>query len=607
MLCLGRSVKYAHPFRSANQALISPIILNRNVNKLLIQSQGKQQFSTSHFDMMASLTSGSSGLERSVPEKNRFPMIKTKSGKHIQYVDQCIVRVKGGRGGNGLACFLREKYKPIGKASGGDGGSGGNVFIKAVDSRRSLCDIDFMQKAQDGDNGQKRNKNGRKGDSVTIYVPLGTQIFDADTGDLFADLSRDGDEVLVAKGGKGGLGNQHFSTSTNRSPQYSQDGQPGEGRVLKLKLKTIADVGLLGYPNAGKSTLLGSISNAKPKVAAYSFTTLHPTVGEVFHAETGHSFSCADIPGLIEGMNSKIRTKGLGHDFLQHIERTKLLLYVVDVSGLEGLGIQYNEETGEVKYEFITETTPFDYDQNTEPATMLKRHADKRTSISKKNSQMSDEDSYRLKETALTDYFGEEEGDLVISDLDNEEDDEQQQRMTKRQLAQERFRKRTPLLRTISPEESTQIQTRDETTKYTILNEDEGETVVYHHEKEDIHEEDESDPNYDPYANTVLDTLPEFKRKQRLYQPWDILRLLKKEVELYMPGLSDRALCIVANKMDVPGAEKNFEILKEFVKNEFGNLPIVPVSAKDMVNVENVKLFCIEYLEKHKKAEEKQQ
>ncbi|KAF0974217.1 hypothetical protein FDP41_006827 [Naegleria fowleri] len=572
--------------------------------------------------------------EKTSIEKNRFPMIKTRSGKHIQYVDQCVIRVRGGTGGNGLVHFLREKFKPIGKASGGDGGNGGSVFIKATSSRHSLCGIDHIQKAKDGDNGQKRNKNGRKGEHTIIYVPLGTQVFDADTGDFIADLQNDGDEILAAKGGRGGLGNQHYSSSTNRSPKQSQEGQKGESRHLLLKLKTIADVGLLGFPNAGKSTLLGAISNAKPKVAAYSFTTLHPTVGEVFHQETGYSFTCADIPGLIEGMNSKFKTRGLGHDFLQHIERTKLLLYVVDVSGLEGLGIQYNEETGEIKYEFITEASPFDYDSNTssEEINELSKHAEKRVTKSLSSVQTND-DSYHLRESALADYFGEDEAEDVLNDLDDENEDALTRRMNKRQKAQHSFRKRTPLLRTLSPEESARIRSREHETRINteqtlqeqfdddndnnsaISAEDNLQSMTdfdtmqlddedYNSLQIDVNNTEENLPEHDPYRNTVLDTLPEIKRKQRLFQPWDILRLLQKEVELYMSGLSERAACIVANKMDVPGAEKNFEKLKEFVKNEFGDIPIVPISAKDGLNVEQVKLFCIGYLERRKKKAE---
>ncbi|KAG2379527.1 hypothetical protein C9374_006644 [Naegleria lovaniensis] len=606
-----------------------------------------------NYQRMASLTS-SMGLgrlgEKTTIEKNRFPMIKTRSGKHIQYVDQCVVKVRGGAGGDGHVHFLREKFKPIGKASGGDGGSGGSVFIKASMNRHSLCGIDYIQKAKDGDNGQKRNKNGKKGEPTIIYVPTGTQVFDADTGDIIADLQNDGDEILVAKGGRGGLGNQHYSSSTNRSPKQSQEGQKGESRHLLLKLKTIADVGLLGFPNAGKSTLLGAISNAKPKVAAYSFTTLHPTVGEVFHQETGYSFTCADIPGLIEGMNSKLKTRGLGHDFMQHIERTKLLLYVVDVSGLEGLGIQYNEETGEIKYEFITDASPFDYHSNTsnDDINELSKHSEKRVTIPTKqrsNVQQADEDLYHLRESAMADYFGEDEAEDVLNELDDEDDDTHTKRMSKRQKAQHNFRKRTPLLRTLSPDESAILRsnTKEHTTSAVkqvgLQNEEEfdddnsmtstfnddsipatfaTQEEIQHDTKDfesslqldeefnsqrDLNDE-ENLANDDPYRNTVLDTLPEVKRKQRLFQPWDILRLLQKEVELYMPGLSDRAACIIANKMDVPGSEKNFEKLKEFVKNEFGDIPIIPISAKDGLNVEQVKLFCISYLERRKKKAE---
>ncbi|KAL9657111.1 hypothetical protein ABK040_002736 [Willaertia magna] len=578
---------------------------NKNVNNKINDYYCEYKFFSTLLNksmMTAQMTSGKSSIiDKNAIDKNRIPMIRTKSGKHIQYVDQCFIKVKAGDGGNGIVHFAREKYKPIGKPSGGDGGNGGNVIIKAVDSRRSLCDIDRLQQAANGERGENRNKNGPKGKDHYIYVPLGTQIFDAETGELVGDLQEDGSELLVARGGKGGLGNQHFKSGSNRSPQQRTEGKLGEKRFLKLKLKSIADVGLLGYPNAGKSTLLGSISNVKPKVAAYSFTTLHPLVGEVYHEESGHLFTCADIPGVVEGMNEK-RT-GLGHDFLQHIERTKLLLYVIDVSGLEGLGIQYDEETGEVKYEFITEdeVDPFKYEENTMENELIKEQLAKKISLNNVNKKGNNNTTFKalesnndISDSILVDYLGEEEAETIRNEEMEEEgfDNNLSNRMSKRKQAQERFRKRNPLLRTIpSPNDinnKSSSSLEASSSEYNKLE-----------QQEDTKEENKT---IDPIIKeNILERMPSTKRKNRFFQPWDILKLLKREVELYMPGLSQRAKCIIANKMDVPGAEKNFEKLKEFVKNEFGDLPIIPVSAKDNVNIENIKVFCAEYLYTNKK------
>lgn len=248
----------------------------------------------------------------------------------MQFLDRARIVVKGGDGGNGVTAFRREKFVPHGGPSGGDGGRGGSVYMEATDQLNTLLQFRFNPEynAGRGGHGEGSNRHGKDGEDVTILVPVGTLALDAETDELFHDFTEVGERIEVAKGGRGGLGNAQFATSTNRAPRYHQDGKPGEVRHLQLELKLIADVGLVGFPNAGKSTLISRISAAKPKIADYPFTTLEPNLGVVSYGEY-RTFVVADIPGLIEGAHEGI---GLGLDFLRHVERTKLLLHVVDVS-----------------------------------------------------------------------------------------------------------------------------------------------------------------------------------------------------------------------------------------------------------------------------------
>ena len=246
------------------------------------------------------------------------------------FVDQVQILVKAGQGGNGACSFRREKYVPRGGPDGGDGGDGGDIVVKATTRLTTLLDLRYQKhyEAEDGESGGGSNCHGRRGADVCIPVPVGTMVFEDATQELLADLTVDGESYVIAKGGMGGRGNSHFATSTNRVPTQFEPGTEGEERFLRLDLKLLADVGLVGYPNAGKSTLIAAISAARPKIADYPFTTLTPNLAVVRWNDT-QSFVIADIPGLIEGAHEG---KGLGFQFLRHIERTSLLMHVIDIS-----------------------------------------------------------------------------------------------------------------------------------------------------------------------------------------------------------------------------------------------------------------------------------
>src|SRR5882672_8120710 len=250
------------------------------------------------------------------------------------FIDRVKIHVQGGHGGNGVTAFRREKFVPRGGPSGGDGGRGGDVWVVADSSLNTLVHLRYNPEhhAGRGMHGEGSNCSGRDGKDEIVRVPVGTQIFDTLTSELVCDLAEDGARWLAAKGGRGGFGNAHFVSSTNRAPRYHQEGSEGEQFELQLELKLLADVGLVGFPNAGKSTLISTISAAKPKIADYPFTTLEPHLG-VVDAGDFRTFVVADIPGLIEGAHAGT---GLGDRFLRHIERTKLLLHLVDVSSASG-------------------------------------------------------------------------------------------------------------------------------------------------------------------------------------------------------------------------------------------------------------------------------
>ncbi|NLL17638.1 MAG: GTPase ObgE [Clostridia bacterium] len=249
------------------------------------------------------------------------------------FYDTARIYVKAGDGGDGVVSFRREKYVPEGGPNGGDGGRGGNIEFIVDEGLRTLVDFKYKRhyKAGRGQHGQGKNMHGKSGEDLILRVPPGTLIKDADTGELLADLTVPGQRIIAARGGRGGRGNARFLSNKQRAPRIAEKGEPGEERWLQLELKLLADVGLLGFPNAGKSTLISRISAAKPKIADYPFTTLSPNLG-VVSVEEGKSFVVADIPGLIEGAHQGV---GLGHDFLRHLERTRVLIHVIDLSSFE--------------------------------------------------------------------------------------------------------------------------------------------------------------------------------------------------------------------------------------------------------------------------------
>lgn len=270
------------------------------------------------------------------------------------FIDCVKILVTAGDGGNGVTAFRREKFVARGGPSGGDGGKGGNVWLESDENFNTLLHLRYNpeHKAEQGKHGKGSNRYGKDGEDITIKVPVGTEIFDVEAKKTLFDFTENGQKFLVAEGGRGGFGNTHFKTSTNQSPTYHQEGEKGEHRELRLELKLIADVGLVGFPNAGKSTLISVISAAKPKIADYPFTTIEPNLG-VVNVSDYKTFVVADIPGLIEGASEGA---GLGDRFLRHVERTKMLLHMVDVSSISGRDPVENYET--INHELKT------YDEN---------------------------------------------------------------------------------------------------------------------------------------------------------------------------------------------------------------------------------------------------
>jgi GTPase len=272
------------------------------------------------------------------------------------FIDQVNVYVKGGDGGNGMVAFRREKYVPNGGPAGGDGGDGADVIFEVDEGLRTLMDFRYQRhfKALRGENGGPKNQHGRNAKDMIVRVPPGTIVYDRDTGDLICDLTEQGRRAVIAKGGRGGRGNTRFATSANPAPHHAENGEPGQEREIRIELKLLADVGLVGFPSVGKSTLLSVVSSAKPKVADYHFTTIVPNLG-VVSMDEDRSFVIADLPGLIEGAH---QGAGLGHQFLRHIERTRVIVHVIDMAATEGRDpyddyVKINEELRQYEWRLM--------------------------------------------------------------------------------------------------------------------------------------------------------------------------------------------------------------------------------------------------------------
>lgn len=266
-----------------------------------------------------------------------------RAGGAVKFIDEVAIEVCAGDGGNGSAAMRREKFRPLGGPAGGDGGAGGDVVLVADRRLTTLLDLSYRRllRAKRGQHGRGNDQHGRAGACLTVRVPTGTQVFDADSGELIADLSRNGEKLVAGKGGRGGRGNLHFVSPTNRAPRTAEEGRPGERRRLRLVLKLLADVGIVGFPNAGKSTLVRAVSRARPRVADYPFTTLVPSLGLVRRAEY-RGFVIADIPGIIEGASGGA---GLGLRFLRHVERTRVLLFLLTLDPGPGRSLVADLET----------------------------------------------------------------------------------------------------------------------------------------------------------------------------------------------------------------------------------------------------------------------
>lgn len=274
----------------------------------------------------------------------------------MKFIDRVKIYVQAGTGGNGTVAFRREAHVPKGGLSGGDGGRGGSVIFVATNSLSTLLDLRYYReyKAQNGEKGHAKKMHGADADDLVIRVPVGTCVYDDDTGNIIADLTKDGQRAVIAKGGRGGRGNARFASSRNPAPKICENGEPGEKFNLRVELKLLADVGLVGFPSVGKSTLLSVVSKARPQIADYHFTTIVPNLG-VVQVKDGRSFVMADLPGLIEGAS---QGKGLGHQFLRHIERCRVIVHIIDMSGSEGRDpyedyVTINKELGEYEYRLL--------------------------------------------------------------------------------------------------------------------------------------------------------------------------------------------------------------------------------------------------------------
>lgn len=430
-----------------------------------------------------------------------------------------------------------------------------------------------MIHGQNGQNGSPKNRSGKKGQDTFIYVPIGTIV--KEKNKTIADLSGIESKFVIASGGEGGKGNQHFATGVNRAPRVRTLGKLGQTRKVELELKSIADIGLVGYPNAGKSTFLGSISRSKPDVAAYPFTTLHPTVGKVI-LENSVEFSVADMPGLIEGAHANV---GLGHEFLRHIERTKFLAMVLDISGMEGIGIQ-RDEKGNLKYEFL--------DPKSNPPPDLKANT---PFVEPKVENVVVQ---RVTKYNVTNFLSDYGIEIPESEMPQEDP------VIRHEYTRNKPKKLQDVLTPPEPE----VLEREEAVK--LKDEEKREKVE---NQDEIDEFDEYQPEYDELEEEIArlgeyeDVATEVRKKKKtsMYhiQPWEVMDKLNKELDNYIPGLSGRVKLIIANKVDVPGAAKNLAILKSKT-----NLPVFPISALNRQNLQPVLLYMRNLLLEQKEKEQ---
>eukprot|EP01080_Neovahlkampfia_damariscottae_P001283 gene1283-11369_t len=496
---------------------------------------------------------------RTFLKKNTL-LYDTRRLRH-KFIDHVLVTLQGGKGGDGRASLLRESSRP----KSGDGGRGGSVIIEVDTNIKTLGLLRSSRKsAFNGEGGKSRKKSGKRGDDLYIKVPIGTTVKDATNGEFIVDLSQKNSKFLAAKGGSGGLGNVHFSSGTNRRPMEFTPGKFGQKRKLFFELKSIADVGFVGYPNAGKSTLLGAISDMKPEVAAYPFTTLNPTIGNV-HYDDYTSISVADMPGLIEGAHINI---GLGHDFLRHIERTKILAMVLDISGMEGMGVQEGPD-GKILYQQIDE------EKYPRPTTSELNKSTPNIEDLTKNFHLPTDDG-RIKinhETLFFDY-----------DLQSEEEEEIEK-------VEEKLKKPKKLdqFEIHLPQDRFGLRDSDEDDE-----DDEIDSDDYEYESEEESFDDEQQKNLE-LAKDIRS-----RKKDTLYliHPWEVMNKLNFELDSYIDGLSERVKLIIANKIDVPGGKKNLEILKTKT-----DLPIFPVSALNKENLKPVSLYFKKLMKEHQERE----
>lgn len=563
-------------------------------------------------------------------EDSQTPYHSTEKHKDSIFIDRKIAHIHSGKGGDGHISFLRLPYIPKGGPDGGDGGNGASVWIEASDylSGKDLRMIKSEITAPDGEKGGKKQMGGKNGKDLTILVPRGTIIRkydipkewqeegisvntkllqDLKPNIFVADLQEHGQKVLIAQGGKGGYGNQHFATSGDQAPMKAQKGTSGQSVWINIELKCIADIGLVGYPNAGKSTFLSKISRSKPAISTFPFTTLAPNLGVVtFDDDVAEEdrFTVADLPGLIEGAHVNI---GLGHTFLRHIERTKMLIYVLDMGHYENIGLQ-KENFQEEGIPQLQEAESHDDflkgaiipDQFNVSSYLISEHG-KENSTHKSNDNTIGNilDDYHIphtQEEPVTKIIRNQKRRNRMSHVERAEFD--------RQRREARKKRRMEMNITLSDKNNLypkriQVPDIDIFKKINENHEMKNNKLVHLEHLDHLPQSSEKtleaikqieekeiyawSDQEDIYTQDVRDRIMKAKHLIYMYKPWEILEKLEEELEQYQPGLSSRAKLIIANKMDVPGSDENLAILRTKT-----NIPIVPISAKEEFNINGV-------------------